>query len=307
MDDSAKVQTIPPPSADPRQWLSDYLHTRARLASQDSNFHCDPACLRPGCKNQDLQVPVSLIDLLGVALHRQEPISELFLRHYVLGVFSNDRSDWIRLVSLKLKKPCPFLDRDWCSIYPVRPLPCILFPEYLVSRGTFAAHAAKDQFRDYLCFRHPMQLSPERANVVAKLRAMWERELLVSGFYLFQQSPYHIDFSKLATELESAGQSLSDAAPEKGWEPKYLSNQMMDIFFQERLAGCPPFAGAAERIQLLDNQEEQAQFLQLLRDDRLVKKLGQDGDDRALVFRFVKGKLKAKRRGIVPTEYKFFC
>jgi Fe-S-cluster containining protein len=294
MDDSTKVPTTSPQSEKSRQWLADYLRIRAHLASQDSDFQCDPACARPGCKNQDLQVPVSLVDLLGAALHLGEPVSALNLRHYVLGVFSNDRDDWIRQVSLKLKKPCPFLDQDLCGIYPVRPLPCMLFPEYLVSRGTLAATAAKPQFRDYLCLRRPLHLFPARAKVVAKLRDMWERELLISGFYLFNHAPCHLDFSNLARELEA------------GREQQPLPNQAMDTFFQERLAGFQPFQGVAEKIQHLDTQEGLAQFLQLLRDDLLVKKLRQDGDDRALVFRFVRGKLKARRRGIVPTEYKFY-
>jgi Fe-S-cluster containining protein len=301
-----RKKLIPPQPEDPRPWLADYLDLRARLASQASDFQCDPACARPGCKNQDLQVPVSLVDLLGVALHRDERVSELNLRHYVLGVFCNDRDDWIRLVSLKLKKPCPFLDQDLCGIYPVRPLPCMLFPEYLVSRGTFAATAARAQFRDYLCLRRPLVLSPGRARVVAKLRDMWERELLISSFYLFNHTPCHIDFSNLATELFPADQGLPEAESEQGRGQEYSSSRVMDTFFQEHLAGCPPFHGVAEKIHHLDTREGQVQFLTLLRDDSLVKKLRQAGDDRALVFQYRKGKLKAKRRGIVPTEYKFY-
>jgi Fe-S-cluster containining protein len=281
-----------------RYWLIDYLHTRARLASLDSDFQCDPACARPGCKNQDMQVPVSLVDLLGTALHLGEPVSALYGRHYVLGVFSNDRADWLRLTSLKLIKPCPFLDGDLCGIYPVRPLPCILFPEYLVSRGTFAAHAAKPQFREYHCFRRTLKLSPARNRVVTKLRDMWEREQLISSFYLFNHATCHIDCSHLAKELY--------VDPEAGQEQRYLANQVIDTFFQEHVAGSPPFNGIAAKIQDLDTQEGQAEFLQLLQDDLLVKKLRQAGDDRALVFRVKKGKLKARRRGIIPTEYKFY-
>ena len=85
-----------------------------------------------------------------------------------------------------------------------------------------------------------------------------------------------------------------------------MSNQVMDTFFYDRLATFPPFQGVDEKIQSLDTQEGQVRFLNLLQDDLLVKKLRQAGDDRALVFRFVKGKLQARRRGIVPTEYKFY-
>ncbi len=48
------------------------------------------------------------------------------------------------------------------------------------------------------------------------------------------------------------------------------------------------------------------EFLQLWQDGRLMKKLKQYGDGRALVFRFIKGKLRAKRRSLSPPEYKFY-
>jgi Fe-S-cluster containining protein len=294
----SETQLTAPSFENPRHWLTDYLHTRTRLASQESDFQCDPACGRPGCKNPDMQIPVSLVDLLGASLRLGEPVSTLYGRHYVLGVFCNDRADWLRLASLELRKPCPFLGQDLCGIYPVRPLPCILFPEYLASRGTFAAHAVRPQFQEYHCFRHALKLSPARDRVVAKLRDMWEREQLISSYYLFNHAACHIDCSHLAQTLDAN----TEAGPEQGFQ----TNQKLDTFFQEHVAGAPPFNGITEKIHRLDTQEGQAHFLQLLQDDALVKKLRQAGDDRALVFRFKKGKLKAKRRGIVSTEYKFY-
>jgi hypothetical protein len=62
----------------------------------------------------------------------------------------------------------------------------------------------------------------------------------------------------------------------------------------------------SEKIAHLDTQAGQGEFLQLLQDERLMKKLKQCGDDRALVFRFVQGKLQAKRRSLSPPEYKFY-
>lgn len=253
-----------------------------------------------------MQVPVSIIDLLGVSLHRNEPVSELYGRHYVLGLFSNDRDDWIRTVAVCLKKPCPFLADDLCGIYPVRPLPCMLFPEYLVSRGTFTARAAQEQFRKYLCLKRPLKLSPERAQVVAKLRRMFERELLLSSYYLFNHGLCHVDCGDFVKELLPAGISLPDQDADEGAEQKPLPSQALKGFFQERLAGCPPFAGVDKKIDDLDTQEGQVKFLELFRDELLYKKLRQAGDDRALVFQFTKGKVKARRRGIIPTEYKFY-
>ena len=307
MEDSEKFQAISSQAENPRQWLAAYLRDRADLASYKSDFNCDPTCTRPGCKNQDLQIPVSIIDLLGAALYRDQSVSATYQGNYSLGLLSNEREDWIRTVNLRVKKPCPWLENDRCSIYPVRPLPCILFPEYLVNEGTFEANARQDHFKDYLCFRHLIPLSPERAKVMAQLKRMWKRESLISSFSLFHHGGCHIDFSNLIQELSHEARSRREAESAGELEPlRIIPNQVMEHFFLKHIAECQPFAGVSEKIYHLDNREGEAEFLQLLQDDRLVKTLNQCGDDRALVFRFAKGKLQAKRRSLSPPEYKLY-
>ena len=93
---------------------------------------------------------------------------------------------------------------------------------------------------------------------------------------------------------------------ESAGEPEPLGiipNQVIEHFFLKHIAECQPFAGVSEKIYHLDNREGQVEFRQLLQDDRLMKKLKQYGDDRVLVFRFVKGKLQAKRRSLSLPEY----
>ena len=80
----------------------------------------------------------------------------------------------------------------------------------------------------------------------------------------------------------------------------------MEQFFLEHIARCQPFAGAREKLYHLDNRAGQVEFLRFLQDDLLMKKLKKCGDDRALVFRYVKGKLQAKRRSLSPPEGKFY-
>ncbi|MFZ5449840.1 MAG: YkgJ family cysteine cluster protein [Thermodesulfobacteriota bacterium] len=302
-----KIQAISSQAGNSRQWLAEYLSNRAHLAAFMSDFHCDSACTRPGCKNQDLQVPVSLIDIVAAALHRDEPVSVAYQTHYSLGLLSNGREDWIRIVTLRLQKPCPFLENDLCSIYLLRPLPCMLFPEYLVHEGTFEANARKDHFKDYLCFRRPLHLSPERFQVIAQLRRMWERESLISTFYLLNHGTCHLDFSNLVAELLRETENL-DGGESKGrlQAPRTVPHHVMERYFLERIARCQPIAGVSEKIYLLDQEENQNEFFQFLQDDLLVKKLKANGDGRALVFRFLEGKLTAKRRSISPPEYKFF-
>ena len=288
------------PSANPEQGLAAYLHTRARLASWESGFECDPACTRPGCKNPDLQIQVSLVDLLGAARHLGEPVTGIYRAHYSLGLFTEEKNEWIRRVALKIKKPCLFLENNLCGIYPVRPLPCIMFPEYLVWQGTLAESAGQDHFRDYLCLKRPILLSPERAKVMGKLMRLWERESLISSFYLFNHAPCRLDFSNLTGELLHLAQGAGDAAAAEGPEPgeSTIPNRVLESFFLERLAGFPPFAGVDEKIRHLQGLEGQTQFFRLWQDDRLLRKIQRQGNDRAVVFKFAKGKLQAKRRSL---------
>ena len=306
MEDSRKIQEVSSTAVHPRQWLTAYFRTRAHLASSESDFHCDPACTRPGCRNQNLQIPVSIVDLVEAAMHQDGSVSANYQRNYSLGLFADERNDWIRKVSLRLKKPCPFLENDLCSIYPVRPLACVLFPEYLVCEGKFQVEARKKHFRDFLCMQSPILLSPKRAEILARLKKMWQRETLISSFYLFNHSQCYIDYSNLTKELLLADKTLNDTESKGRPEPRAtIPNQVMEHFFQTRMAQCQPFDGVRTKISRLNNQEGQRQFLQLLQDDGLMKQLLRSGDDRALIFRFIRGKLKGKRRSLIPGEYKF--
>lgn len=297
MADFGKSREISSRAGTLSQWLTEYFQTRAHLASSESDFHCDPACARPGCKHPDLQVPVNLIDLAGAALYRGESVSTLFRRHYAFALLANERDDWIRMVSLKVRKPCPFLENDRCSIYPVRPLPCALFPENLVYEGTFEAKAGENHFKDYLCLQGHLPLSPARARVIAKLKKMWERENLLTSFYLYGHGSCHLDFGNLIEEL------LAAAGPEPR---RIIPHQTLERFFLERMANHPPFSAVQEKIAQLDSPEELAGFLQLFENDRLSKRLRQDRDARAPVFRLAKGRLQARRRSLLPRAYHFY-
>jgi Fe-S-cluster containining protein len=302
-----KTTTCGPPE-NSREWLEAYLQQRARLASLDSDFQCDPACARPGCRNPDLQVQVSLVDLLGAALHLDEPVSAIYPRYYALGLFAEERDDWLRNVALKLKKPCPFLANDLCGLYPVRPLPCILFPEYLVWQGKFEENAGQDHFRDYLCLKQPFFLSPERTGIMGNLMRLWERESLISSFYLFGHGPCRLDFGNLTGELLQATAEVRSAAAAKESEMEGVTipNQVMERFFHEHMAQCLPFAALSEKIDHLQTRQGQAQFLRLLQDERLLQKLKRGGNGRVVVFKFAKGKLQATKRSLIPAAHKCY-
>lgn len=251
-------------------------------------------------------VQVSVIDLVGAALHQDESVSAMFKRNYSLGLAPNERGEWLRLVTLRLKKPCPFLDNDRCRIYPVRPLPCILFPEYLIHEGSFQEHARKELFKDFLCLQGVISLSPERLKVITQLRRMMDRESLASSFYLFNRGACHIDFSKLTRELADAAESQREA-PLAGKEPlRIIPNLVLEQFFLEHIATLPPFAGVSEKIVHLDTQAGQLEFIHGFQDDQLLKNLKTHEDDRAFAFRYVRGALQASRRSLPTPEVIFY-
>jgi Fe-S-cluster containining protein len=307
MEDPEKMQVPSSPFPNPRQWLAAYLRDRAHLASLGSDFQCDPACTRPGCKNPDMLVPVSIVDLLAAAGHLEEPVTAVYRRYYSLGLSPNERTDWIRVVAMKLRKPCPFLENDLCGIYPVRPLPCILFPEYLVAESKFPAYAGNEFFRNFLCLQSPLLLSPERAGIMAQIKKMWIRETLISSFYLFNHGGCHLDFSNLIDELLAAATRLGGGAVTGSLKSgRSIPNWMLERFFLERLASYHPFAGVQEKIEHLGNQEAQEHFLRLLQDDLLLRRLKESTEEWALIYRFRRSKLKARWRSLIPGEYKFY-
>jgi Fe-S-cluster containining protein len=191
---------------------------------------------------------------MGAAGHHNKSVSAHYQRHYSLGLIPTEQNDWIRIVSPRLHKPCPFLKKNLYTIYPVRPLACILFPEYLVSEGRFEAEAEKAPFRDFLCLKRPIPLSPERAAIMQRLKTMWEPEVLISSYYLFNASPCYIDFSNLTKELAQAAGTLRDAEVLESSEPRAtISNQVMENFLQKHIAGCHKFDGVSAEINRLNN------------------------------------------------------
>ena len=142
---------------------------------------------------------------------------------------------------------------------------------------------------------------------MTQLKKMWKQESLISSFYLFNHGRCHIDFSNLIQELSHEARGQREANPAGEPEPlRIIPHRVLERFFLQHIAECQPFAGVSEKIHQLDTREGQGELRQLWQDDRLMKKLKQYGDDRALVFRFAKGKLQAKRRSLSPPEYKYY-
>jgi hypothetical protein len=214
--------------------------------------------------------------------------------------------DWIRVVSLRLRKPCPYLAGERCSIYPVRPLPCMLFPENLAVDGTVQQKAEEEEFKDYLCLHRGFTVSPLRAEIITRLRETWNREWLLSSFYLFRYSPFYIDFSNLrAVLLDTARQLGLSARQDRARPGERLPFQAMEHVFLERFGECEPLAGVAGKIRGLDEPRERESFFRRARDGAFCRELSRRDDGGAVVFRFVNGRLRARRQSLIPREYHY--
>jgi Fe-S-cluster containining protein len=171
------------------------------LFNQGSTFSCPDSCERLGCKEPNLHVPISLIDLVALSLTSGQKATELFRREVKIGFNPiHENEPWIGQVSLELKKPCPFLEGKQCSIYPGRPIACALFPEHCFMAEHPERIAQKDIFQNFPCIQEPCSISPRRRTALQQLLEIFGKEVFLSDFYLFGISPFVIDLKNLAGE-----------------------------------------------------------------------------------------------------------
>jgi Fe-S-cluster containining protein len=253
-----------------------------------------------------MQVPVTVFDVMGTAIHKSEPIQEVFQNNYHLGLLEREGFDWIKSVSLKLKKPCPFLDHQRCSIYKFRPLSCILFPEYHAVVGTLPTLAAQPHYKDYLCLREHFSVPKRRARTIRTLARMFQQELLVSDTYLFDRSPFLIDFSNCLEELVRHSRKTFHKLQDTQSVPSVtIPLGSFEMMFSETFAKCTPLTELDARIQRLADDEQRKKMFSDLNDTKLLKSLASGDSDRSYVYRYVNGELQVQRRSLIPSEVMF--
>lgn len=285
--------------------LPGYFLTRSLLAARYSEFTCHPDCSRPGCKSSLMQVPVTLHDVLAAASASNQPVAETFRRNYCLGLTTVGSHESIFRVVLKVQKPCPWLQNELCSIYPIRPLACMLFPESHILAATSQLLAQQWDFSDYACFRTELAISRERAGVIRALRGLLQKELLVSDSHLFGSSPFLVDLTTLATDLCPHGGMAENPSLQSAANGVQLSLVDLDAAFREHFFCCSPFAELEEKWVELENFGVRASLFALLENKRALQKLQNRCDGSHHVFRLDGGILKRKRVSLIPPECSF--
>ena len=112
--------------------MDDYLRERSRLFKEASEFSCPDACERHGCRDPELHITISLVDLIGLSRACGNKVSSLFRDHCKMGFDPVEEDEpWVGRLTIELKKPCSFLEEKKCRVYPGRPVACALFPEAL--------------------------------------------------------------------------------------------------------------------------------------------------------------------------------
>jgi hypothetical protein len=181
--------------------MQQYFAERSVLFNAWSTFSCPDSCERLGCKEPNLHIPVSLVDLVAISLMSGQRRTELFRKDVKIGFDPvRENEPWIGQVCLELKKPCHFLSGKDCSIYPGRPIACALFPEYGFIAEPPEFNLQKDIFQNFPCIQKSCSISPERRTALRQLLGMSAKEVFLSNFFLFGISPFVIDLKNIAGE-----------------------------------------------------------------------------------------------------------
>jgi Fe-S-cluster containining protein len=181
--------------------MEKYLSKRAMLFNAGSTFSCIESCECHGCKEPNLHVPVSLVDLFAVSMISGRKATDLFEQNAKIGFDPiRENEPWIGRVTLELKKPCHFLGGKECFVYPGRPVACALFPEYYFMMEHPEQFLQKEIFQNYPCIQKPFSISQERREALQQLWRISAQEVFLSDFYLFGISPLAIDFKNMIGE-----------------------------------------------------------------------------------------------------------
>ncbi len=179
--------------------MQQYLAERSVFFNAWSTFSCPDACERLGCKESNLHVSISLVDLVALSLVSGQKATELFRRDVKIGFDPIHESEpWTGQVCLELKKPCHFPGGKDCTIYPGRPIACALFPEYRFIVEPPERILQKDISDNFPCIQKPCSHSPRRRSALEQLWEMFVKEVFLSNFYLFGISPFVIDLKNIA-------------------------------------------------------------------------------------------------------------
>lgn len=265
--------------------MERYFRARERLSRAHCLFVCSEGCSRPGCTDEKLEVRVSLFDLLAISDFKGRSPDELLHEAFCLGLFKTPWGSWTREVALRLLKPCPFFQHPHCTVYPVRPTACMLFPEL-----QFLSPKRLNELREllgpgYHCLEKPSPITDERKKALMGLLRLYGLEQCTTSFYLFGSYPFSVELSSLKEEM-LLHMSRKERLPDTGKVALEIDNSTMEEVFREKLKDTTLWKEIRRKVLQLSHSEG---ILQLQQTKRLISHVPLRGDgsiEAKWVFKF---------------------
>jgi len=260
--------------------MSDYLKERSCLFNEASDVFCPDSCERYGCRDSELHITISLVDLNALSRAFGSKPSSLFNDYCKIGYDPlREEEPWVGRLTIELRKPCPFLEEKKCGVYPGRPMACGLFPEAFVAMRKTGELLQKEIFQKLPCLTHPAPVSYRRREILHKLLQMSAQEIFLSDFDLFGVSPFLVDLKNVA------GWALTGIEL-RGEREVVIPHVRFEALLKERLQGTDSLSTWLSRIRLLDRDEDVKEFWSMKGSTEQMSTLGEK-DSSVLVHQFV--------------------
>ena len=173
----------------------------------DEEFKCYSGCIKC-CTDSGKPVELTLPDVIRLNKRLGLKPGEI-LKKYGEITWQLIPLTHTFIPSLALKMPCRFLKEGICSIYPIRPLYCRLFPEGMAVEDEGSMEDVKGL--GYTCVDKGISVSGPRTEFIQELLGMAEEELDETVEF-FQNQNYLVDltddeFGALSEQLENVSTS----------------------------------------------------------------------------------------------------
>jgi len=268
--------------------MDDYLKDRSHLFNEASEFFCPDACERHGCRDSELHITISLVDLIGLSQACGNKVSSLFRDHCKIGFDPlREEEPWVGRLTIELKKPCPFLDEKACRVYLGRPIACALFPEAFFILGRTDELLKKEIFQKFPCLIHPATVSSRRKEILHRLLQMSSQESFLSDVALFGVSPFLVDLKNVAGKVLEGIEVRAE-------KTVVIPHHRFEALLVERLQRAGPLSHWLSRIRLLDRDEDADEFWRMKTWTDPMTALG-GKDSSVLVHQFVGNRLEGTR------------
>jgi hypothetical protein len=274
--------------------LERYFQYQADLAATERNMLCPENCDAPGCWMTQVVVSLSLFDLIRLSLVLNTSVSTLFLNYCRFGFQCNELNPRYLNLLIKLKKPCPFLQKARCRVHSFKPFDCVFFPEYHQIAGLLPELAKRPVFKKFPCVQSKIRVSDQRNQALKELKKMSIREDALSCHFLLAIPCFIIDTKPLVKQLKKSRLKSKSLSAE---------NYRRELYEQLKLIGL--FDDIMYKVSRLDTRQEMENLVRLLEDEALMTSLLEKKARPEMVFRVDENRLKPMKRYLQQSDLIF--